>query len=102
MKDMKTCAKVMSRALDIVLRKFDYDENSKEDDPKGNIRKELRRFITYDAISEFAFHVSGPLMMVYWLRDLHFDYIELAILINVSQLAGLFSLRYWGTKIDEK
>ena len=40
-------------------------------------------------------------MMVYWLRDLHFDYIELAILINVSQLAGLFSLRYWGTKIDE-
>ena len=77
------------------------DEKSKEDDPKGNIRKELKRFITYDAISEFAFHVSGPLMMVYWLRDLHFDYIELAILINVSQLAGLFSLRYWGTKIDE-
>ena len=30
LKDMKTCAKVMSRALDIVLRKFDYDENSKE------------------------------------------------------------------------
>ena len=77
------------------------DEKSKEDDPKGNIRKELKQFITYDAISEFAFHVSGPLMMVYWLRDLHFDYIELAILINVSQLAGLFSLRYWGTKIDE-
>ena len=40
-------------------------------------------------------------MMVYWLRDLHFDYIELAILINVSQLVGLFSLRYWGAKIDE-
>ena len=77
------------------------DEKSKENDPKGNIRKELKRFITYDAISEFAFHVSGPLMMVYWLRDLHFDYIELAILINVSQLAGLFSLRYWGSKIDE-
>ena len=77
------------------------DEKSKEDDPKGNIRKELKRIITYDAISELAFHVSGPLMMVYWLRDLHFDYIELAILINVSQLAGLFSLRYWGTKIDE-
>ena len=40
--------------------------------------------------------------MVYWLRDLNFDYIELAILINVSQLAGLFSLRYWGAKIDER
>ena len=77
------------------------DEKSQEDDPKGTMRKALKRFITYDALSEFAFHVSGPLMMVYWLRDLNFDYIELAILINVSQLAGLFSLRYWGTKIDE-
>jgi len=77
------------------------DEKSQKDDSKGSLRKELKRFITYDALSEFAFHVSGPLMMVYWLRDLHFDYIELAILINVSQLLGLFSLRYWGAKIDE-
>ncbi len=77
------------------------DEKSQNYDPKGSLRKELKRFITYDAFSEFAFHVSGPLMMVYWLRDLHFDYIELAILINVSQLLGLFSLRYWGAKIDE-
>ena len=45
------------------------------------MRKALKRFITYDALSEFAFHVSGPLMMVYWLRDLNFDYIELAILL---------------------
>ena len=77
------------------------DEKSQNYDLKGSLRKELKRFITYDAFSEFAFHVSGPLMMVYWLRDLHFDYIELAILINVSQLLGLFSLRYWGAKIDE-
>jgi hypothetical protein len=38
--------------------------------------------------------------MVYWLRDLNFDYIELAILINVSQVLGLFSMRYWGKRID--
>ena len=62
--------------------------------------KELKRFITYDSLSEFSFHVSGPLMMVYWLRDLNFDYIELAILINVSQVLGLFSMRYWGVRID--
>ena len=30
LQDMETCAKAMSRALDIILRKFDYDENSKE------------------------------------------------------------------------
>ena len=51
-------------------------------------------------LSEFSFSISGPLMMVYWLRELNFNYIELALLINVSQLIGLFSLRYWGKKID--
>ena len=65
-----------------------------------NMDSGLKRFITYDSLSEFSFHVSGPLMMVYWLRDLKFDYIELAILINVSQVLGLFSMRYWGKRID--
>ena len=30
LKDMKTCARVMSRALDIVLKEVNYDEGSKE------------------------------------------------------------------------
>ena len=77
------------------------DERNDNDDDDSASRRNLNRFITYDALSEFSFHVSGPLMMVYWLRDLHFNYIEFAILINVSQLLGLFSLRYWGAKIDE-
>jgi len=77
------------------------NENDDTFDENSSSQRELNRFITYDALSEFAFHVSGPLMMVYWLRDLNFNYIELAILINVSQLLGLFSLRYWGAKIDE-
>jgi len=63
--------------------------------------KSIKKFITYDSLSEFAFHISGPLMMVFWLREQNFDYIELAILINVSQVLGLFSLRYWGKKIDQ-
>ena len=40
-------------------------------------------------------------MMIYWIRDLDFNYIEIAVLINVSQLVGLFSLRYWGRKVDQ-
>ncbi|MGY8782448.1 MAG: MFS transporter [Fidelibacterota bacterium] len=63
--------------------------------------KGIKKFITYDSLSEFAFNISGPLMMVFWLREQKFNYIELAILINVSQVLGLFSLRYWGRKIDE-
>ena len=76
------------------------DEESKVDDSVGTLTGKLKRFITYDSLSEFSFHVSGPLMMVYWLRDLQFNYIELAILINVSQILGLFSMRYWGKRID--
>ena len=76
------------------------DEIIEIDSINTNMDSGLKRFITYDSLSEFSFHVSGPLMMVYWLRDLKFDYIELAILINVSQVLGLFSMRYWGKRID--
>ena len=76
------------------------DEKVEIDESSISMTKDLKRFITYDSLSEFSFHVSGPLMMVYWLRDLNFDYIELAILINVSQVLGLFSMRYWGKRID--
>ena len=76
------------------------DEIIEIDSSNKNMDSGLKRFITYDSLSEFSFHVSGPLMMVYWLRDLKFDYIELAILINVSQVLGLFSMRYWGKRID--
>ena len=40
-------------------------------------------------------------MMVFWIRHQEFNYLELAILINASQILSLFSLRYWGKKIDE-
>ena len=76
------------------------DEIIELDSGNTNMDSGLKRFILYDSLSEFSFHVSGPLMMVYWLRDLKFDYIELAILINVSQVLGLFSMRYWGKRID--
>ena len=76
------------------------DEIIEIDSSNTNMDSGLKRFITYDSLSEFSFHVSGPLMMVYWLRDLKFDYIELAILINVSQVLGLFSMRYWGKRRD--
>ena len=76
------------------------EEKNKKLDLTDNEFKPLKKFITYDSLSEFSFSISGPLMMVYWLRELNFNYIELALLINVSQLIGLFSLRYWGKKID--
>ena len=91
----------------IYFIKKQYEPEDTSDDEVIEIDKSfakmdngIKRFIAYDSLSEFSFHVSGPLMMVYWLRDLKFDYIELAILINVSQILGLFSMRYWGKRID--
>ena len=40
-------------------------------------------------------------MIVYWIRELGFNYLEIALLINVSQILGLFSMRYWGRTVDK-
>ena len=77
------------------------NENNESIDLRKDEYTSIRKFIGFDSLSEFSFSISGPLMMVYWLRDLGFNYFEIAVLINVSQLIGLFSLRYWGIKIDE-
>lgn len=61
----------------------------------------IKNFITYDSISEFSYSISGPLMIVYWIRELGFNYLEIALLINVSQILGLFSMRYWGRTVDK-
>ena len=70
-----------------------------------NLRDEkfrlIKNFITYDSISEFSYSISGPLMIVYWIRELGFNYLEIALLINVSQILGLFSMRYWGRTVDK-
>ena len=39
--------------------------------------------------------------LVYWIRELGFNYLEIAILINVSQILGLFSMCYWGRELDK-
>lgn len=75
-----------------------------EDSQKVDIRKSnfsnLKNYIRYDCLSELSFSISAPLIMVYWLRNLNFNYIELAILINVGHLFSLVSLKYFGQKID--
>ena len=76
-----------------------------EKDGEVSLRDEkfrlIKNFITYDSISEFSYSISGPLMIVYWIRELGFNYLEIALLINVSQILGLFSMRYWGRTVDK-
>ena len=36
------------------------DEKVEIDESSISMTKDLKRFITYDSLSEFSFHVSGP------------------------------------------
>ena len=76
-------------------------EDGQEIDLRDEKFKLIKKFITYDALSEFSYCISGPLMIVYWIRELGFNYLEIALLINVSQILGLFSMRYWGRTVDK-
>ena len=78
-----------------------FEEKDEKIDLRDMKFEIIKKYISYDSFSELSFSISGPLMMVYWIRELNFNYLEIAILINASQLIGLFSMRYWGRKIDK-
>ena len=84
---------------------YEPDYRVIEEDVKVSLEEKkfklIKNFIAYDSISEFSYSISGPLMIVYWIRELGFNYLEIALLINVSQILGLFSMRYWGRKVDK-
>ena len=84
---------------------YEPDYRVIEEDVKVSLEEKkfklIKNFISYDSISEFSYSISGPLMIVYWIRELGFNYLEIALLINVSQILGLFSMRYWGRKVDK-
>ena len=66
----------------------------------GNNRR-IRSFILFDSMSEFSISILAPLVVLYWLRDLHFSYLDLTIVTTISQLVALIAMRYWGKILDK-
>ena len=52
-------------------------------------------------MSEFSISILAPLVVLYWLRDLNFNYLDLTAVTTISQLVALFSMRYWGKILDK-
>ncbi len=63
--------------------------------------QKIRSFILFDSISEFSISILAPLVVLYLLRDLNFNYLDLTILTTVSQLVALSAMRYWGKVLDK-
>ncbi len=60
----------------------------------------LGKFILFIALVDFCVAVSGPFFSVYMLRDLHFSYIQFALVSSASSIAMLGFLNYWGKRAD--
>jgi len=54
------------------------------------------RFSLFFASMQFAVAISGPFMVVYLLRDLHFSYLELTLNTAASVLMQFLVLNRWG------
>ncbi|MCB1646753.1 MAG: MFS transporter [Pseudomonadales bacterium] len=58
------------------------------------------RFSLFFASMQFAVAISGPFVVVYLLRDLHFSYIELTLNTAASVLMQFLVLSRWGRLSD--
>ena len=81
---------------------YNLESESNEKVNNENFKSQkIRSFILFDSLSEYSISILAPLVVLYQLRDLNFNYLDLTIFTTVSQLVALFSMRYWG-KITDK
>lgn len=97
----------VSRMISLIPLNKKYEQPYSEDDEQQNridIRAEkyepIKNFFAFNALFDFAISINGPLVIVYWMRDLGFNYFELAIITASSQFVGVIGQRFWGKIID--
>ena len=97
----------VSRMISLIPLSKKYEQPYSEDDePQNRIDlraeeyKPIKKFIAFNALFDFAISINGPLVIVYWMRYLGFNYFELAILTASSQFVGVIGQRFWGKIID--
>ena len=73
---------------------------SKKIDFNSKSYKKVKNLIIFESLFYFSIHIWAPLTIVYWMRDLNFNYLDLAIVINGGELLSLFGIRYLGRRID--
>lgn len=63
-------------------------------------QRSMLRFSAFFACMQFAVGVSGPFVVVYLLRDLHFSYLQLTFNTAASVLVQFLVLNRWGRLAD--
>jgi MFS family permease len=62
-----------------------------------------RDFLTFSMATAFfagAAAMSGPFFTVWYLRDLHFDYFNLAVALSCTVLGSIAFVGFWGRAVD--
>jgi MFS family permease len=54
------------------------------------------------ALFQGAANIAGPFFAVWYLRDLHFNYFNLAIATSCTVIGSILALRFWGALADRK
>jgi hypothetical protein len=67
---------------------------------KETKRGNLGKFVAYVSLLTFAVNLCSAFFTVYMLRDLHFSYMDYAIVISSEYLARIVSLSFWGRLVD--
>lgn len=61
---------------------------------------DFRTFCLAHALMQGAAAMSAPFFSVWWLRDLHFNYLALALIASSSIMGSIVSLPVWGKLVD--
>lgn len=68
---------------------------------KDSRKNHLGTFILFVSLCTFSVYLISPLYASYMLKDLKFSYMTFTIVLSCEYVARIFSLTFWGRRIDK-
>jgi MFS family permease len=68
---------------------------------KGARKEHLGTFILFSALFNFAVSLSGPLLAVHMMKDLHFSAMTYTMVVSFEFVARVISITFWGKMVDK-
>lgn len=67
---------------------------------KGMKTRNFARFVLFISLMSFVVNISAPLLPVFLLKDLRFDYVNYMLVVTVASLSGFMFQSLWGKYAD--
>lgn len=93
----------IARALSGAMLALQYEPPRAFDPPSGHVvslRPEFLRFCIATALLQGATAVSGPFFNVWYLKELHFDYLSVSLCTVATLVGSMLFLPIWGRVAD--